>query len=319
MAPQKITEQQFRTRRRDRRMVWVDAVAAVVGLLLLVVSVGGVIVLEPEPEPIKWSVSWFDGKESQKFCAGCELGRVGGKHISIKPAPEGETLPVGFQPVTQANITKVVFLLDWIDDQPEDKDDQTRKYEYTNESRDELELEITTPWGETVVHRALNKVPQGPNDIPAGQIQVQWNFTTPPNVTKWSAFSMAEAQSQLMANYTIDDYSHLEMSPLGNWSAKVKVVDAGDQKGTVPADLCHSDELGTNVPTEVEDQLPSEPTNVRGHYDNACGTEDVQDSNEGSIPKDAEGQETYRSTYVDTKQEWVLQMNVWTFSSQVSL
>lgn len=302
-------------------MVWVDAVATAVGLLVFVGTVAGVVVLEHEPEETTWSVDWFEGKEAFKSCMGCEPSRVGAKGLDLDPAPEDSEIALPLPNVTQDNITRVRFILDWVDDRPADDDGKEHKYEYTNASRDRLRLTVVTPWGENVSVERDNDMPLSRDDPAIGRIVMEWNFTLVPEVKKWGAYTMQDAHLGLMANNTVSTYDHLEADPLGAWRAWVTVVRAGDQEGTVPADLCHSERLGTDVPPDVEEAIPEDvagQTSPKGHYEKTCDTGPERKSNEGPIPKDFQGQKTYRSTYVDDEQVWVAQMELWSYSALVS-
>lgn len=325
MAAKKITEQQFHARKRDRRMVWVDATAAVVGMLLISVSVGGVLVLEEEPEPFEWSASIFEGKITQKRCAGGDAGRVGCKYVYLgapteenklrisKQAPEGHEIVAGFEPVTFPNVTRVTFALSWIDDLPDDYDQKS--YPYDENATDILLLRVVSPWGEEKIIEGANAVPVSDDALPTGSLKVEFNATPPPEVGKVSAFTQKEAQAQLAAEHTVTEHD-----ALGDWQAYVTVQRAGDINGTAPANACEGEVADRPYETPDEVDQAAHDTGYGFYYDGACNLEDDQGSVEDNDAYPAvERTGHYEPTHIDEGNEWVLEMVVWTYSTTVSL
>lgn len=332
MALKKITEQQFLSRRKDRRMVFVDAVAALVGLLLLTASVGGVVVLESEPQPGEWSVSMFEGRISEKRCAGGDAGRVGCSFVvgpdgqsvkSTKTGPkwganEGDEIAVGFSSVAAPNVTRATMVLTWIDNIPDTSPGSTtddakkgNRYRYDENATDILMLRVLTPWGEERQAVGENSMPTS-DQLPQGEIRFEFNISEMPAPSKQMGFTQDEVQKQLAAQYT--DNEHMA---LGAWGAWVTVLRAGDINGTAPANACHGyTPTGDSydVPSEFEDAFD-------GSGQDPCDVDTTTERQlEGKAPaQDVGPAEGYYSTDVDPGNEWVLDFTLWTYSTTVAL
>jgi hypothetical protein len=291
MPVRKITEQQFRTRRKDRRMVWVDAV---VGLLVLAVSVGGVIVVEPEPEPFEWEYTFPEGRITQKKCIGVPGLREGcAPSLSLKPQPEGTSKSVVFDAVTAANVTQAVFTLSWTDDQPKSNvqgdPDYGKRFTYDANSTDILRLEVTAPWGEVFMAEAANDV----GNLFSGEIQFVINITEPPEKGKMKAFEKAAVHAALAERHTVREHD-----ALGEWTAVVTIVRAGDQQGTISMDACG----------EPREALPPE---VRAHCDTYAAQKEAEKT--GLLVS-----KEYTASYRDTGNMWILDFTLRTYSAHVT-
>lgn len=295
MPVRKITEQQFRTRRKDRKMVYVDAAALLVGLLVLAVSVGGVIVIEPEPEPIEWEYSFAEGKVGQKWCAGTSGQREGCKSIDSRDTPEGEPQALLMNPIEAPNVTQAVFRLTWTDDEPDVEDQKGdhygKTYTYDENSTDTLRLEVTSPWGETWTGQGTNDV-----ELKSGVVEIVVNISTAPEPGAMKAFEKATVQRALAAQHTETGHK-----ALGEWQAIITVVHARDQNGTVANDAC------ADAPDELVGAFPDD-------LREKCYTDDEQDRTE-DYSRAAPG---YTSTYVDKGNRWVLEFFVRTYSASVT-
>lgn len=298
MPVRKITEQQFRTRRKDRKMVWVDAAAFLVGLIVLAVSVGGVIVIEPEPEPIEWEYSFAEGKVTEKWCYGHIGFRIGCNPIeTVKAQLEGTERPLVSKPITVANATQAVWTLTWTDDVPDtenrDSPDYRKDYPYDENSTDIFRLSVTSPTGETQVVEAAN-APDA--SLPNGQIQIFFNITELPETGKMKAFETATVQRHLMEQYTLTEHA-----ALGEWSAVVTMVRAGDQNGTMPTSAC------SDLPPEGLAALPED-------VQKQCNLHDDQDK----VEDGARITPGYQASYDDKGNRWILDFTVRTYQSTVS-
>lgn len=310
MALRPISEQQFRTRRKDRRMVWVDAVAVLVGMLMLVATVGGVVLVEPEPKPIPWDYTFFEGTEKHKHCAGLTGAREGCTQIvDARSTPEGETIETFFDPITKPNVTSIIFTLSWVDNVPvtEEPDCQGHKYgecgrsfTYDEESTDEFLLTVTPPNGEPM---SIN----GTNDINTkfGSISLVWEFVEMPETGQVDAFSQEEALADVIERFTQPQHD-----ALGEWSATVTLVRAGDQEGTVPLNPCDDAVNETGEPT---------PDPLADPVDENCYTDTHQKTLEDSLAGDLLTDQVYTSSFDDEEQSWILEMAIRAYDVQVSV
>ena len=303
MPVRPITEQQFRTRRKDRRMVWVDAAAFLVGLLVLTVSVGGLIYVEPEIEPLTFEYGFFEEREWSKACAGFDgLAEGCSSTVYTRPAPVGLSVPFAFDPVIRANVTSVTLRLSWIDDSPIDEGPGDRDhgwvYTYDENATDTLKLVVTAPNGTTYEEQAANSV-----ETKIGEILLIFTDLGIPTGGNVTAFSVPEAQAQLNATHFRPDHKSL-----GVWTAQVEVISAGDQNGTLPGDACASAPPGT-IP-------PAAPNEVTEN----CYLHDNQDATEDGVPEVYRGavSDYYASSFDDIGNTWILEFSVRHYFSVVS-
>lgn len=277
MAAQRISEKQFRTRRRDRRMVWVDALAFLLGLLIVTASVGGVILYEPETEPIVWTGVFFQSNlDESRTCYGYEGGDQKGQActapINSELQQEGEDNAVEhtWPPVTAANVTEVSFRLSWRDTVPETDPDEGcepkpgedrenychREWDYNENSTAILRLSVYKPDGtlydEVEKANDWENVTGGTgNGVPSGEIRITVPvLEMPQEMPNLTAPSQAEAEARLNETYWQGDHEGL-----GEWKTIVTVVRQGGMDGTVPMNPCEEATEPEEVPVG-QDELP---------------------------------------------------------------
>lgn len=311
MALRPITEQQFRTRRKDRRMVWVDAAAVLVGAVMLVATVGGVVFVEPEPKPFEWDYSFFEALTKHKHCAGVTSVREGCTQIVDPRRPnEGDVIQTIFDPVQAPNVTSVRFTLGWIDNTPvtERPDCQghldgecDRSFSYDEESVDLLRLTVWPPTGDPITIEGTNDV-----NTKSGSIALVWDFLAMPESGSVFGFSEQEAMAQVVPQFT-----NPEHEALGEWRAEVIVVDAGDQQGSVPINPCFHTfgEANQSAPEPLVDPLAEH-----------CYTDEHQDTVEDdAIVGPAMPGGGWESSFDDDTQVWILEMAIRSYDSQVTV
>lgn len=281
-------------------MVWVDAAAVLMGMILLVATVGGVVLVEPEPEPITWDYSFFEGTSKEKHCVGLKNTLRAGctQIIQARPAVEGVEMDTVFNPLTLPNVTSVTFTLTWVDDTPTtEKPDCTtdcdRSFEYTNESTDTLRVTITPPIGEPQTIEGTSNI-----DSKLGILVLRWTYLPMPEAGTLKTFTQLEAMEQLNATYLNPQHD-----ALGIWKAQVVVVRAGDQEGSLPMDACS--------------EAPVDPSTLPNDAGDNCNLEDDQ----GTIERGpvAPPPQYYKASYDDKGNPWLLEMAVRTYAAQTSL
>jgi hypothetical protein len=322
MAAYKISEQQFRVRRRDRRMVWVDALAFGLGLLIVVASVGGVIFVEPEARPYDWNYSFAESRlPDNKICMGyvdSDAARVGCQPpLRETDALEGEVVEyAGPKWIVQAaNVTSVTFELTWFDELPLTGDECDtycgRDFHYDENSTDELRLEVTAPWGETFIANGTNGIAPY-----RGVLRIHIPILQPESGTM-VAYSQEEVLRRLNeTNYVADHRAN------GQWRTVVTVVRAGDIEGTVPPNACaaaidkdQQDSLGIAEHCDIYDEWNTVGTGQPGPAGTTIGFYPFYNQ----VPEGFREQLPYRSTYVDPGTSWNLGMTVRTYQAVVSL
>lgn len=330
MAVQRISEKQFRTRRRDRRMVWVDALAFLIGLLIVTASVGGVLFYEPEVEPIEWAAQ-FNAMPvyDQRTCIGFD-GSVGsGCSIPIREeiAKEGEPIEFrGWAPITQANVTEVSFRLSWLDNAPRTGENCEefcgRNFNYNESSTDILRLEVHTPWGEVFVEEDMNvweNVSLWMHDSnqgqpPTGSIRITVPVMDPPEmVTNLSADSQRDAEAKVNATHWVGDHD-----AIGEWKTVVTIVRAGDIQGTSPTDIC--EEAGLSE--DERSSLPDDEETCGAFYE-AYVLASSEGTGGGGVPTrypglyGPEARPIMEQTYDHYYSSWKDPGNSWTLSMTV--
>jgi hypothetical protein len=247
MAVKRISEKEFRNRRRDRRMVWVDATAFLVGLLIVTASVGGVIFYEPEQEPIEWQPVFLETRlEEYRTCAGYAGGAQQGQGCSIPVQAnlhrEGRELPYRFQ-VESANVTMVTLTLRWLDEIPATEAPCEPKYcgrnwDYNENSTAILGLRVVAPWGEEYYAEGANNwenVTSGTRQgVPSGSVAIQVPVQDiPEDTSTYKSYSQTEAVRHFNETYWAGDHKGL-----GEWQVFVTVVRASSMDGTFPSNPC---------------------------------------------------------------------------------
>lgn len=335
MAVERISEKQFRTRRRDRRMVWVDALAFLIGLLVVTASVGGVLFYEPEVEPIEWAAQFNPvSAHNQRTCVGFdgELGSGCSLPIHTEIVPEGEPIEfTGWAPVTQANVTEVTFRLSWLDNVPKTGENCEeycdRNFDYTNNSTEIMRLEVHTPWGDVLTKEGNNAWEnvsvwmddQTRGQPPSGSFRITIPILDMPEmVTNISADSQSDAEARVNATHWVGDHK-----ALGEWKTVVTIVRAGDISGTAPTDACEeaglSEDQRSNLPNGEEDCMAAYEAYVLASS---------RGEGEGGVPTAYPGiygsqtrpvmellGDEYRSSWDDVGNSWTLSMDVRTYEA----
>ncbi len=330
MAVERISEKQFRTRRRDRRMVWVDALAFLIGLLIVTASVGGVLFYEPEVEPIEWAAQFNAvSVHDQRTCVGFDGSLGSGCSVPIREeiVPEGEPIEfTGWEPITQPNVTEVSFRLSWLDNAPKTgkncEDFCGRNFDYTENSTEIMRLEIHTPWGEVYEKEGTNAwenvslwmEDQERGQPPSGAFSITVPIQDPPEmVTNLSADSQSDAERKVNATHWVDDHK-----AMGEWKTVVTIVRAGNIDGNAPTDACKE----AGLSEDDRSNLPDDEEDCRAAYD-AYVLASSPGQGDGGMPTDYPGLygetsrpvvemlgDNYQSSWYDEGNSWTLSMKV---------
>ncbi len=325
-------------------MVWVDALAFLLGLLIVTASVGGVILYEPVTKPIEWTGVFFESTvDETRTCAGFEGGDQKGEACSapimsdLHQEGEENALDYAWPPVTAANVTEVSFRLSWRDTVPETHPDEGcdeqgsdgeenycyREWDYNENSTAILRLAVYRPDGTLFeeVEKANNweNVTSGTGSgVPSGSIRITVPvLELPGEVSNLSADTQAEAEAQINETHYAADHE-----ALGEWKTTVTVVRQGGMNGTIPTSPCATATGPDEVPLRQEDLPVSEEdcSIYEAYYDLGNPGQGI---GQGSPPSQYAGlyeyygrntpeivrdELPYTSTYEGEGQSWLLSM-----------